>query len=229
MVSLSGGGGETDIWTNAVSGDGSVVVGSFGFAGGFEAFRWTAGVGFVELGNGWATGVSADGSVIVGQSNSASGHEAVRWTTGNGMQRLWDLLLAQGVDPAAGGWSSLTEATAVSADGNTIVGYGTRNGNTEAFAAVVREPLGLRGDYNQDGVVDAADFNQWTGDFGTNDDSDADHDGDSDGADFLAWQQQFGRGPANPPAYPVPEPASHALAVALAIAFFIFASKSSSL
>jgi PEP-CTERM motif len=61
-------------------------------------------------------------------------------TAGSGMQRLWDVLLAEGVDPAAGGWTVLTEALAVSLDGNTIVGYGTRNGNTEAFIAVVPEP-----------------------------------------------------------------------------------------
>jgi probable HAF family extracellular repeat protein len=130
-------------YANGVSGDGSVVVGTSGS----EAFRWTAGEGMVGLGfppggsiATGALGVSADGSVIVGVSRLASDSddvEAVRWTAGDGMQRLWDLLLAQGVEPAAGGWSSLTEATAVSADGNTIVGYGTRNGNTEAFRVVL--------------------------------------------------------------------------------------------
>jgi probable HAF family extracellular repeat protein len=129
--------------SSGVSGDGSVVVGVGSTASGGEAFRWTADGGMVGLGfppgshGTGASGVSADGSVIVGNSAAASDLEPFRWTAGNGMQRLWDALLAQGVDPAAGGWSSLTEATAVSADGNTIVGYGTRNGNPEAFVAVV--------------------------------------------------------------------------------------------
>ena len=37
----------------------------------------------------------------------------------------------------------LGAANGASVDGNTIVGYGTRNGNTEAFVAVVPEPSGL--------------------------------------------------------------------------------------
>jgi hypothetical protein len=56
------------------------------------------------------------------------------------MNRLWDVLLVQGVDPAANGWTKLEAASGISADGNMIVGWGTRNGNTEAFVAVVPEP-----------------------------------------------------------------------------------------
>jgi uncharacterized membrane protein len=37
----------------------------------------------------------------------------------------------------------LTVASGSSADGNTIVGWSTRNGNPEAFVAVVPEPSGL--------------------------------------------------------------------------------------
>ena len=33
-----------------------------------------------------------------------------------------------------------SNAFGVSADGNTIVGFGTRNGNTEAFVAFIPEP-----------------------------------------------------------------------------------------
>jgi hypothetical protein len=65
---------------------------------------------------------------------------AFRWTAGSGMQRLWNVLLAQGVNPAADGWTQLAQARGVSADGSTIVGFGLRNGNTEAFVAVVPEP-----------------------------------------------------------------------------------------
>ena len=53
--------------------------------------------------------------------------------------------------------------------------------------------------------MDAADLAQWEGDFGINNDSDADEDGDSDGADFLAWQQNFGTGSS---LSAVPEPAT---------------------
>jgi probable HAF family extracellular repeat protein len=127
-----------------VSGDGSTVVGYGSSANSGEAFRWTATSGMVGLGAlpggqvlSQAYGVSADGSVVVGTSDSASGNEAFRWTSGGGMERLWDVLVANGVDPAADGWTVLSEATHISADGNTIVGNGIRNGNTEAFLAVI--------------------------------------------------------------------------------------------
>jgi uncharacterized protein YjbI with pentapeptide repeats len=76
---------------------------------------------------------------------------------------------------------------------------------------------GLAGDFNGDGVVDAADLAQWQGDFATNDGSDADLDGDSDGADFLTWQRLLGQGAsAVTTTAPVPEPES-AVAFALGI------------
>lgn len=98
----------------------------------------------------FAFGVSGDGSTVVGRGTSASGPEAFLWTAGGGMERLWDVLLAQGINPAASGWSVLTQANGVSLDGNTIVGYGIRDGNQEAFIAVIPSPsaaalLGLGG------------------------------------------------------------------------------------
>jgi probable HAF family extracellular repeat protein len=63
--------------TNAVSADGSVVVGKSTSASGNEAFLWTAGGGMVNLddfpeGNFYkANAVSADGSVVVGSGDTA--------------------------------------------------------------------------------------------------------------------------------------------------------------
>jgi hypothetical protein len=53
------------------------------------------------------------------------------------MRALWDLLLSHGIDPAADGWTELSIASGISAGGNAIVGSGIRNGNTEAFVAVI--------------------------------------------------------------------------------------------
>jgi probable HAF family extracellular repeat protein len=142
-------GGDVVSAANGVSDDGATVVGFAGPAsGGDEAFRWTAGTGMVPLGdladgdfNSGALGVSGDGSVVVGYGNDAAGTQAVLWT-GAGMQRLWDVLLANGIDPAADGWSQLVNATAVSLDGSTIAGFGYRagDGHEEGFVAVVPEP-----------------------------------------------------------------------------------------
>ncbi|MGB2984850.1 MAG: PEP-CTERM sorting domain-containing protein [Phycisphaerae bacterium] len=124
-------GGTSMSRANAVSADGSTVVGASRSATGREAFRWTFEEGMIGLGDlpggdfeSEARDVSADGSVIVGRSDSASGSygEAFRWE-GGVMTGLGDL--------SGGSFSS--EARAVSADGSFIVGSGISEAGTEAF------------------------------------------------------------------------------------------------
>jgi hypothetical protein len=56
------------------------------------------------------------------------------------MLELDALLVSLGLGPALAGWK-LDEATAISADGLTIVGTGTNpSGNTEAWVAFLPEP-----------------------------------------------------------------------------------------
>jgi probable HAF family extracellular repeat protein len=136
---------------SGVSAVGSVVAGQSSSASGTEAFRWTSGGGMVGLGtlpggdfDSEAYAVSGDGSIVVGLNRSPrNGFRAFYWTAGDGMRSLWDVLLSHGVDPAADGWTDLFEARGISADGNTIVGIGRRNGNAEAFVAVVPEPASI--------------------------------------------------------------------------------------
>ena len=87
----------------------------------------------------YADGVSVDRSVVVGRVSSASGAEAFVWDETNGMRGLMQVLMDQGIDMT--GWS-LTEARGVSADGLTIVGYGTNPlGQEEGWiATIVPEP-----------------------------------------------------------------------------------------
>lgn len=125
-----------------VSGDGSVVVGYSESTSGTEAFRWTQAGGMVGLGDlagGWfdshANGVNNDGSVVVGNSNSANGNEAFRWTQAGGMVSVASWLAAAGMSTT--GFTVLTDARGVSADGNTVVGYGTSTNGTETFIARV--------------------------------------------------------------------------------------------
>lgn len=140
-------------WSEArgVSADGSTVIGFSLRENGQEAFRWTEAGGMVGLGvlpGGFASearGVSADGSVIVGYSEFASipRFDAFIWDATNGMRSLFDVLTGEfGLDLT--GWT-LTAATAVSADGLTIVGYGTNpQGGLEAWvASIARDPVSV--------------------------------------------------------------------------------------
>jgi len=126
-----------------VSADGSVVVGFSFSANGTEAFRWTQGTGIVGLGDlsgggffSIATGVSGDGSVVVGignAGNSSSGRAFI-WNISQGMRSLQEVLTNDyGLNLT--GWT-LSEATGISADGLSIVGFGTNpDGFTEAWIA----------------------------------------------------------------------------------------------
>ena len=108
-----------------------------------EAFRWTSGGGMVGLGDlpggsfySTASSVSGDGSVVVGYGSSASGGEAFIWDEMNGMRSLEDVL-TNAYSLNLTGWL-LYDATTISADGHTIVGYGTNPlGQTEAWAATL--------------------------------------------------------------------------------------------
>ena len=113
----------------ALTATGDVVAGKIGIAGGFEAARWTAGTGWVGLGDiaggthiSQALGISASGSVLVGWGSSDAGFESVRWTAGTPV--------AMG-DLPGGVFNSA--AAQVSADGGTISGTGGSAGGPEAY------------------------------------------------------------------------------------------------
>ncbi|MCP4611921.1 MAG: hypothetical protein GY845_24735 [Planctomycetes bacterium] len=127
-----------------VSADGSVVVG--GSQGptdpSYEAFRWEngvmAGLGDLPGGRHWSTAkaVSADGAIVVGHGENDTASLAFIWDADNGIRNLKSVLENDyGLDLT--GWI-LKDATAISADGTTIVGYGTNaDGNREGWIAVL--------------------------------------------------------------------------------------------
>jgi len=111
-------GGPYQSFAEAISADGSTVVGQGRDADGSQAWRWTPSGGLEGLGHmsplatGIAYGVSADGSVIAGNGFSSNGDEAFRWTEATGMQGIGSL-------PSA---SFDSTARDISEDGTTIVG-----------------------------------------------------------------------------------------------------------
>jgi probable HAF family extracellular repeat protein len=135
-------GGSLSSEASSVSADGATVVGASSSASGSEAFRWRASTGMVGLGDlaggnfsSRARAVSSNGSVVVGQGESASGQEAFLWTPQGGMQRLAAVLTSHGAN--LNGWV-LRDATGISANGRSIVGYGVNpSGEIEAWVAVL--------------------------------------------------------------------------------------------
>jgi hypothetical protein len=95
------------------------------------------------------------------------------------------------------------------------------------YQAWVKVPNPLAGDFDEDGMVDAADLDAWQLGVGTmtgalHYQGDGDHDGDVDGADFLVWQRQLGLASAAPAQSNVPEPASAVTAASLVLIMLTF-------
>ncbi len=129
---------------NAVSGDGRITVGRcFNFSGPQQtAFVWSEDSGMSALpplpNASYTSAVDAsfDGRVIVGYANNDVNGRAIMWVDGAPIDlRLF--LVQRGV--VLDGWL-LSAATAVSADGNTIAGYGTHNGSIEGWVVSIPTP-----------------------------------------------------------------------------------------
>jgi probable HAF family extracellular repeat protein len=128
MQSLGSLNGGRNSWAYGASADGSVIVGgadngAIVSGNDRQAFRWTREVGMQSLGefsNSTAYGVSADGSVIVGVADDPAADpgysqaRAFRWTQNTGLVSLGNL---------NSDIPTISTATAVSADGNVIVGW----------------------------------------------------------------------------------------------------------
>ena len=142
---LAGGGFNSIAY--GISADGSTVVGygSPDTSWTHEVFRWTAASGMVGLGflpcDTWtiARAVSADGSIIVGDPQTSSYTCVFIWDAQHGLRELQSVLSSDyGLNLS--GWQ-LGRATAITPDGNVIVGYGSNPaGNTEAWIANLKPP-----------------------------------------------------------------------------------------
>ena len=126
--------GQTSTFPRGISDDGSVIVGVAGGVG----WSWTLGGGFVDLGSFWPQAASADGSVLAGFRSRAQGGGAYFSHPLLGDRWLEEYLEARGIDLT--GWE-LTEVSAISDDGLTLVGHGRGPNGTEAWiASIVPEP-----------------------------------------------------------------------------------------
>jgi probable HAF family extracellular repeat protein len=149
--------GQCRAYAQAVSNDGSVVVGyteSFG-----PAFRWTSATGSVDLPVPTgatalrAFSMSGDGRVVGCTTASSQGGEATVWTASRGLINLNTYLPTRGVDLT--GWY-LSHVYGISADGRVLVGAGRHPLMFEAF--VVELPPWCAADFNGVNGTDVQDI-----------------------------------------------------------------------
>jgi uncharacterized membrane protein len=192
----------------AISPEGTVIVGESDGVGGTYAFRWAdpaaGGSGMVSLGDlpgglasSRANAAAANGSLIVGRGHTSAGYRAFIWDPMLGMRDLNVVL--QGLGLPVGGWL-LEEATGITPDGHTIVGYGLNpSGNYAAWRAFLGTNAG-NGDVNGNGIVNLVDYSYFpgcmTGPHGTVLTSicahlDFEPDSDVDLADMAAFMRVF--------------------------------------
>ena len=134
MVGLGFLAGQSKSLASAVNSDGSMIIGHSGQSG----FQWTSSGGMQSLTGAWSgsyrpRALTADGSIIVGAHAIGSNWTAMVWAESNTAITLGEYLSAHSVSLT--GWSSLTDARGISADGRYIVGYGVYEGQQRGFVA----------------------------------------------------------------------------------------------
>jgi uncharacterized membrane protein len=177
---------------NAISADGSVVVGFGAEAGEFTpttAVRWVGGepqaLAPGEFSN--ALDVSADGQVVVGEAFAG----AFVWDPERGRREIRQVLVAAGVDLDG---IALVAARSVSADGSVIVGWGLdlKTSSEIAWRAILPTMPACAADFNNDGEPNSQDFFDFLAAFFASDTSaDFNHDEQVNSQDFFDFLSAF--------------------------------------
>jgi hypothetical protein len=172
---------------DGITPDGSVIVGAMGGSNSLHPARWTAAAGWqylaapIGITGGTAYAVSADGDTIVGTFEG----RAFIWHSSSGMQDLKTVLGA--AVPAD--WT-LTEARAITPDGRTLIGNGTRSGGIGGAWIATLQPC--TADFNRDGIADFFDYLDFVDAFTLElPNADVNKDGTIDFFDYLDFVDAF--------------------------------------
>jgi len=126
--------------------------------------------------------------------------------------------------PAAGdSFTIITATDGISGAFESLVAPGAYNWNLDYGFNTVSLLVGISGDFNDDGTVDAADYSIWRdtmGTSGSNLAADGNGDGTVNNDDFTIWKNHFGQSlsPGSGSAAAVPEPAPWLLFIAALVA-----------
>jgi uncharacterized membrane protein len=217
-VSLGSPSGTTRSLAIEASADGSEILGqSFVSGSNSNHFRWRDAPGFEMLGphpDAAAAGmaysaqdITPDGDLIVGSAVVSEGSPIERepfvWDEVRRFRSLRTILDSATGTPLTG-WHDLGIADAISADGTVIAGYGKPNSSgpsaREQGWVMLFEPIEIDpplGDYNRDGIVDAADYVVWRKLLGDLvqpcSGPDANCNGFVDNTDYQTWRSDYGR------------------------------------
>lgn len=167
MVSIGTPPSSTQAEPQAVSADGSVLVGyqnNVAGTGMSGVFRWTEETGFeiierptADALSIWPHSISGDGSIVVGYyTDSSATVRPLIWDTERGSRDLRvELVNDYGLAELAN--SDLGFANGISTDGRSITGWGIGpGGHSEAWLVTLPSEC-MAGDMNDDGVVDLSD------------------------------------------------------------------------
>jgi hypothetical protein len=177
-----------------ISADGVWAVGNGVSSNAFQAWRWSAATGGINIGpaptSGWrgaAVASNADGTRILlfyrPFPGPATFGQGFIWTPDEGMVNLNTWLTAQGVAIPAN--TVLALPLDISSDGNTIVGIARNGAATTAFAVILDPPApACPADLDDNGTVDGADLGILLGNWGGPGVGDIDGNGTTDGADL---------------------------------------------
>lgn len=189
----------------------SIDMGAMGdFDAASDVFDWTYSIDGGPEKSLFTSSVDSAGSAIytLADGDQFNLNDPLEMTTSDSQTLELSNILQTLTSPLVGSGNTLViELTAITNDdsGATARSYAFDNIIVEGFTG----GSFLEADFNEDGNVDALDLAQWEGDYGLNDQSDADGDGDSDGDDLLFWQRQNGQSTLLTAAsQAVPEPAT---------------------
>lgn len=135
---------------------------------------------------------------LFNELDESLGERVFSFTQEDGVRDL-GMMVTGGLE--ASGWESLAFALEANPMGQ-IIGYGYLSSGVGSRSAFLLTPVSVAGDFNRDGVVDAADYTVWRDNLGASDEAALNGNGDGlngvDQADYLLWRANYGQTIANP-------------------------------